>query len=174
MDGIAAQPKQSKVKPNDASLRSKICCEKLKEVPSLPEAVVAAAVGPHEAGEVADGLGFVAVDDGEALVAVVALEAAEVSVEGLVGAVVVAALGVDGQREERPRGAVEERGALLRVRAGYSASKQPNVASASITWARTADQVPVPGADGSTPEKSIFGSCVASVPILAVPTELLC
>lgn len=34
--------------------------------------------------------------------------------EGLLGAVVVAALGVDGEREERPDGGVEQAGAELR------------------------------------------------------------
>ena len=52
------------------------------------------------------------VRDGEALVGVgEAQDAGEVAVQGLVGPVAVAALGVGGQREELVDGAVEERGA---------------------------------------------------------------
>jgi hypothetical protein len=84
------------------------------EMYCIPEAAAVSAVRPHEVGEGADLLGFGAVHDGEALVAVVARDVAEVAVEGLVGAVVVAALGFHGQREQRPHGALEERGAELR------------------------------------------------------------
>ena len=52
------------------------------------------------------------VRDGEVLVGVgEAQDAGEVAVQGLVGPVAVAALGVGGQREELVDGAVEERGA---------------------------------------------------------------
>ena len=52
------------------------------------------------------------VRDGEALVGIgEAQDAGEVAVQGLIGPVAVAALGLGGQREELVDGAVEERGA---------------------------------------------------------------